>query len=70
MMIATSRPRGLVDIVIDELGRVVSMTMRGSIHPTYDAQVLGAARDWKYKPATLNGKPVRYRRLIAINVQR
>ncbi len=70
MMIAMSRPRGLVDIVIDELGRVVSMTMRGSIHPTYDGQVLSAARDWKYKPATLNGKPVRYRRLIAINVQR
>jgi hypothetical protein len=69
-MIATARPRGLLDIVIDELGRVVSMTMRGSIHPSYDAQVLGLARDWKYKPATLNGKPVKYRRLISINVQR
>jgi len=69
-MIATARSRGLLDIVIDELGRVVSMTMRGSIHPTYDAQILGLARDWKYKPATLNGKPVRYRRLISINVQR
>jgi TonB family protein len=68
--IAMARPRGLVDVVIDELGRVVGLTIRTSIHPTYDAQVLTAAKDWKYKPATLNGQPVRYRRLISINIQR
>jgi hypothetical protein len=69
-LMAMARPRGLVEIVIDELGRVVGGTMRGSIHPNYDAQVLTAARDWKYKPATLNGKPVKFRRMISINVQR
>ena len=69
-MMSTARSRGLLDVVIDEQGRVINMTMRSPIHPTYDAQVLGAARDWKYKPATFNGEPVRYRRLIAINVQR
>jgi TonB family protein len=68
--IAMARPRGLVDVVIDELGRVVGLTIRTSIHPTYDTQVLTAAKDWKYKPATLNGQPVRYRRLISINIQR
>ncbi|HEU4889910.1 MAG TPA: energy transducer TonB [Vicinamibacterales bacterium] len=69
-LMALARPRGLVEVVIDELGRVIGMSMRGSIHPTYDAQVLMAARDWKYKPATFNGKPVKFRRLISINVQR
>ena len=69
-MIAMARPRGLVDVVIDELGRVVGLTIRTSIHPNYDAQLLTAARDWKYKPATLDGKPVKYRRLISINLQR
>jgi hypothetical protein len=69
-LMAIARLRGLVEVVIDELGRVVGMSMRGSIHPTYDAQVLMAARDWKYKPATFNGKPVKFRRLISINVQR
>lgn len=69
-LIALSRKRGLLEVVIDELGRVIGMSMRGSIHPGYDAQVLMAARDWKYKPATLNGKPVKFRRLISINVQR
>jgi TonB family protein len=69
-MMSMSRTRGLLDVVIDEQGRVVGMTMRSSIHPSYDSQVLAAARDWKYKPATFNGEPVRYRRLISINVQR
>jgi tetratricopeptide (TPR) repeat protein len=69
-LMALARSRGLLEVVIDELGRVIGMSMRGSIHPTYDAQVLVAARDWKYKPATFNGKPVKFRRLISINVQR
>jgi TonB family protein len=68
--IAMARSRGLVDVVIDELGRVVGLTIRNSIHPTFDAQLLAAAKDWKYKPAMLDGQPVKYRRLISINVQR
>ena len=69
-LIGLSRTRGLLDVVIDEQGRVIAMTMRSQIHPTYDALILTAARDWKYKPATFNGQPVRFRRLIAIAVQR
>jgi len=67
---AMARSRGLVEIVVDELGRVVGLTIRNSIHPAYDAQILSAAKDWKYKPATLDGTPVKYRRLISINLQR
>lgn len=69
-MMATARAQGLVDVVIDELGRVIAMSMRTSIHPSYDALVLTAAKDWKYRPATFNGQPVKYRRLISINVKR
>jgi outer membrane biosynthesis protein TonB len=36
----------------------------------YDAQLLKAARDWRYQPATLDGKPVRYRKMIQINISR
>jgi TonB family protein len=64
------RPKGLLEVVIDEQGRVVSIAIRGSLHPTYDAQLLGAARDWKYKPATVNGQPVKFRKLIQISLQR
>ena len=65
-----TKDRGILEVIIDETGRVVSLTLRVGIHPVYDTMLVGAARDWKYKPATLNGKPVKYRRLISINVQR
>jgi hypothetical protein len=69
-IIALARPRGLLEVVIDEKGRVVSMAARQSIHPAYDAMLLSAARDWKYKPATFSGEAVRFRKLIQVTVQR
>ena len=32
-MMSMVRPRGLVEVVIDEQGRVVGMAMRQSLHP-------------------------------------
>jgi len=69
-MMSMVKPRGLVEVVIDEQGRVVGMTMRQSLHPGYDALILNAARDWKYQPARYGGQPVRFRRLISVAVQR
>ncbi len=46
-----TRDRGILEIVIDEQGRVINATIRVSLHPIYDAQILVAARDWKYSPA-------------------
>jgi TonB family protein len=69
-LMAMVRPRGLVEVVIDEQGRVVGMSMRQSLHPVYDAQILSAARDWKYQPARYDGQPVRFRRLISVAVKR
>ena len=65
-----TRERGVIDIVIDEQGRVISMAMRARIHPVYDTALMNAARDWKYKPATLDGQPVQYRKLLQIAVRR
>ena len=69
-LMAMVKPRGLVEVVIDEQGRVVNMAMRQSLHPGYDALILSAARDWKYQPARYGGQPVRFRRLISVAVQR
>jgi hypothetical protein len=65
-----AKPRGLMEIVIDDQGRVVSITVRGSIHPTYDSQLMSAAKDWKYEPARFNGFPVKFRKLIQIALMR
>ena len=65
-----TRDRGLLEIVIDEQGRVINATIRSPLHPVYDTQLLVAARDWKYRPATLNGRPVKFRKMIQVAVTR
>jgi hypothetical protein len=69
-LLAMAKPRGLMEVVIDEQGRVINMAVRTSIHPSYDSVLLAAARDWKYKPAMLDGQPVRFRRLIQIALKK
>jgi len=70
MMKPQARDRGIVEVVIDELGRVTAITIRQSIQPMYDAELMTKGREWRYQPATLNGKPVRYRKMIQLNVNR
>ena len=65
-----ARDKGVVEIVIDELGRVTNVMIRESVHPMFDADLMTHAREWRYRPATLAGKPVRYRKMIQINVTR
>jgi len=62
--------RGVVEIVIDQAGRVEAVTVRQSVHPRYDAQLLSAAQNWRYSPATWNGQPVKYRKMIQINISK
>ncbi len=65
-----TRDRGLLEVVIDEQGRVIGVTLRTSIHPVYDPLLMAAARQWTYQPATVNGVPVRFRKLVQIIVDR
>jgi TonB family protein len=67
---AQARDRGIIEVVIDEQGRVSFAAVRSSVHPMYDASLLSAAREWRYQPASLAGKPVKYRKMIQINVNR
>lgn len=67
---AMARTQGILDLVIDEKGRLVSIVLRSSIHPTYDKMIVNAARDWKYKPATLDGNPVQFRKLVQVSVSK
>jgi TonB family protein len=59
---------GAVELLIDETGGVQSARMAVPIHPAYDSQLLKAVREWKYRPATKNGVPVRYAKIISIRV--
>jgi TonB family protein len=67
---AQTRQRGLLEVVIDEQGRVIGVTVRLSLHPMYDPLLVAAARDWRYKPASVNGVPVKFRKTIQVSVER
>jgi len=58
--------RGLLDVVIDETGRVVDARIRRSLNTTFDPLVLRNARDWKYRPAVKDGVPVRFVKTILL----
>jgi TonB family protein len=53
----------LLDIVIDETGRVERAEVRRSVNRLYEAQLVAATRGWRYTPATQAGRPVKYARL-------
>jgi len=63
-----TRDRGILDVTIDEQGRVIAAAIRVGLHPIFDGQILLAAKEWRYQPATLNGRPVKFRKIIQITV--
>jgi TonB family protein len=63
-----TRERGILDVTIDEQGRVIGAAIRLSLHPIYDSQILLAAKEWRYQPALMNGRPVKFRKIIQITV--
>ena len=66
---AVVRPvTGMIELVIDETGAVQSEMMRVPIEPTFDKLVLSAAARWRYRPATLDGVPVKFLKRLSITV--
>ena len=51
---------GVVGIVINEQGKVESAALQKSVAASYDADLLQAAKSWQFRPAKLNGQPVKY----------
>ena len=67
-----SLPRGAVaalEVIINENGSVESATMVVPLNPAFDRTVVDAARSWQYRPATVNGTPVKYRKRLQMAVQ-
>jgi hypothetical protein len=64
----TSPLRGELELVIDEMGAVSFATMRTSVNAGYDKQILSVTPGWRYRPATLDGVPVKYRKMIEVSI--
>jgi hypothetical protein len=68
--VKTEVTKGTLEVLIDENGNVERSVMRDSVNPIYDGLVVRASKTWKYRPALIDQKPVKYVKLIAINVQK
>ncbi len=61
--------QGAIEVTIDEMGMVEQVRMRQSVTPPYDAQAVKAAQSWRYMPATVEGKPVKYRKVVQVTIK-
>jgi len=66
MITKALKSNGIVDIVIDETGRVVDVTIRQSLNSTFDTLIVRTARNWKYQPAMKDGVAVRYLKTLIL----
>jgi hypothetical protein len=60
---------GVLELLINEVGQVEAAAMRLSMNPRYDTQVLSAVKTWRYQPATVEGVPVKFRKIINISLK-
>lgn len=65
---ATSPAEGLVEVIINATGSVESARMIVPVHWQYDSQVVSAAKAWLYRPATLNGMPVAFKKQLRVTL--
>jgi hypothetical protein len=59
---------GTLEVLIDEKGSVETVTLTEPIWPPYDLTLLSAAKRWQYQPAMRQGKPVKFKRTLVINI--
>jgi hypothetical protein len=61
--------RGVLAVVVGEDGLVHSAEVVAPSFAGYDALLVSAAKRWRYEPASKEGRPVRFRKVIQINLR-
>ena len=63
------RVKGLLvlEAIITQNGTVENVKVVRGVHPLLDQAGVNAVKQWRYKPATLNGKPVKVYSTITVN---
>ena len=59
---------GTLELLIDETGQVESATLADPVWPQYDVVLIQAARKWRYSPALKDGTPVKFKRILVLNI--
>ena len=68
----TDRPPsrdGILELTIGVDGRIERATLTQGMATSYDHFPLESTRNWRYEPARVDGRPVRYRKAIRITFQ-
>jgi tetratricopeptide (TPR) repeat protein len=58
-----------VQVDIDVDGSVERVSVASDAHPIYREMVRAAAEKWQYRPATLNARPVKFRKALTIEIR-
>jgi hypothetical protein len=59
---------GTLEMIIDKEGGVEFVKLHTPLNRYHERMIVSAAKAWRYRPATRNGKPVKYRLTVRINL--
>ena len=57
---------GAIEVVVDEHGAVSDARVYLSVNRIYDNVLLESVKQWRYRPAMKEGRPVKYRRVTGV----
>jgi TonB family protein len=60
--------QGVLELLIDAKGTVTSAVVREGIHPRFDAELVKLARGWRFRPATRDGAPTPYLKVVLVRL--
>ena len=58
--------RGVIEVQIDASGSVTDVRLIQRVHALYDPLLLKAAREWRYEPPRVAGKPIASRKRVEV----
>jgi len=58
----------IVEAIVGKDGRVKDVRVVRGINPEVDSEILGAIKQWRFQPATLDGKPVNVYFTLTMNI--
>jgi hypothetical protein len=59
---------GTLELLIDEKGQVEAAVLSDPVWPQYDTVLIQAAKKWRYAPALKAGTPVKFKRVLVLNI--
>jgi hypothetical protein len=65
-LVARRSFRGVLEVIVNEQGIVEWAGMSTATFPSYDAELISTTKTWRFRPATKNGEPVKYRQAVEV----